>query len=213
MGFWEVLLLAVALSMDAAAVGMSNGMCQKKIKFPHALLTGGVFGGFQAAMPLAGYFLAGLITAAFMQAFTAISSILSFVLLGFLGGRMVFGAVKEMVAAKKAKQAIAAGQVQGESCPVGGKTPTLGKLLVQAVATSIDAFAVGVALQMETLSGNFPFGIFPSVAVIGCTTLLLSILAVYLGKVLGEKLSDKAELFGGLVLLGIGIKLLIEGFI
>ena len=210
MGFWEVLLTAIALSMDAAAVGMSNGMCQKKIKFPHALLTGGLFGGFQAAMPLIGFFLAKLITDAFMQAFSAISSILSFVLLGYLGGRMVFGAVKELIEAKKAK---ATGQVQGETCPIEGETPKIGKLLMQAVATSIDAFAVGVAFQMEAIAGNFPLGIFPSVAIIGCTTLLLSVTAVYLGRVLGNKLAGKAELFGGGVLVAIGIKLLIEGLI
>ena len=210
MGFWEVLLIGVALSMDAAAVSMSNGMCQKKIKFPHALLTGGVFGAFQAAMPLAGFFLAALITAAFMEAFTAASSILSFLLLAFLGGRMIFGAVKEMIAAKKAKDK---GEVVGETCPVEGEKISVGKLLMQGVATSVDAFAVGVAFQMEALKGNLPLGIFASVGVIGVTTLLLSVAAVYLGKLLGSKLADKAELFGGLVLVGIGIKLLIEGLI
>ena len=205
-----MLLTAIALSMDAAAVGISNGMCQKKVKLSHALLTGALFGGFQAAMPLAGFFLARLITETFLQAFNAASSILSFVLLAFLGGRMIIGAVKELLAAKKAKEA---GQVQGESCPVEGETLSVGKLLMQAVATSIDAFAVGVAFQMQALSGSFSFGIFPSVAVIGCTTLLLSVLAVYLGKIIGDKLSGKAELFGGIVLVAIGVKLLIEGLL
>lgn len=210
MGFWEVLLLGVALSMDAAAVGMSSGMCQKKYGLGKALLTGGFFGGFQALMPLVGYFLAGLITSAFLSAFEYVSSILSFVLLAFLGGRMIFGAVKEWIAAKKEKDG---GQVSGEHCPVQEETLTVSKLLVQAVATSIDAFAVGVALQMEAVSGNFPFGIFPSVAVIGCTTLFLTVAAVYIGKLLGNKLADKASFFGGVVLVAIGIKLLIEGFI
>ncbi len=210
MGFWEVLLVGIALSMDAAAVSMSNGMCQKKISLPHALLSGGLFGGFQALMPLIGYFLARLITSAFVATFGVVSSILSFVLLGFLGGRMIVGCVREWIAAKKEKQE---GQVRGETCPVDGKNPSVGKLLVQAVATSIDAFAVGIAFQMESLSNNFSFGIFPSVAVIGLTTLLLSVAAVYLGKLLGGKLADKAEFFGGLVLVGIGIKLLIEGLI
>ena len=196
--------------MDAAAVSMSNGMCQKRIRLPHALLTGGLFGGFQAAMPLAGYFLARLVTSAFMSAFNAVSSILSFALLAFLGGRMIFGAVREMLEAKKAKDG---GQGQGESCPVQGDVPSVGKLLMQAVATSIDAFAVGVALQMEAISGNFPLGIFPSVTVIGCTTLLICVAASYLGKLLGGKLADKAELFGGLVLVAIGIKLLLEGLL
>ena len=203
MGFWEILLVGCARAMDAAAVSMSNGMCQKKIKFSHALLTGGLFGGFQAAMPLAGYFLAALITSAFMEAFSAISSILSFALLAFLGGRMVYGAIKEIVAAKKG----------GEACPVEGEKVSVGKLLLQAVATSIDAFAVGVAFQMESISGNFPMGIFPSVAIIGGITLLISVAAVYLGKLLGDKLSDKAELGGGIVLIAIGIKLLIEGLL
>lgn len=196
--------------MDAVAVAISNGMCQKKVKSTHALLTGGLFGGFQAAMPLAGFFLAQLITEAFMQAFNAISSLLSFLLLAFLGGRMIWGAIKELLLAKKAKEA---GQVQGESCPVQGEKVTVGKLLLQAVATSIDAFAVGVALQMQALSGNFSFGIFPSVALIGCTTLVLSVLAVYLGKFIGDRLSGKAELFGGIVLVAIGVKLLIEGLL
>ena len=210
MGFWEVLLIGVALSMDAAAVSMSNGMCQKKIKFPHALLTGGTFGFFQAAMPLIGFFLAALITSAFMEAFTAVSSILSFALLGFLGGRMVYGAIKEMIEVSKAKKQ---GTYEGETCPVEGEKISAGKLLMQAVATSIDAFAVGVAFQMEALSGNLPLGIFASVGIIGVTTLVISVAAVYLGKLLGSKLADKAELFGGLVLIGIGIKLLIEGLI
>ena len=190
--------------MDAAAVSMSNGMCQKKIKFSHALLTGGLFGGFQAAMPLAGYFLAALITSAFMEAFSAISSILSFAVLAFLGGRMIYGAIKEMIEAKKGK---------AEVCPVEGEKVSVGKLLLQAVATSIDAFAVGVAFQMEAISGNFPMGIFPSVAIVGGITLLISLAAVYLGKLLGDKLADKAELGGGVVLVAIGIKLLIEGLL
>ncbi len=210
MGFFEVLLVGVALSMDAAAVSMSNGMCQKKIKFPHALFEGGVFGGFQAAMPLAGFFLAALITSAFMEAFTAASSILSFILLGFLGGRMAYGAIKEMIVAKKAKSS---GNVEGATCPVEGEKISIGKLLVQAVATSIDAFAVGVAFQMEALKSNLPLGIFASVGIIGVTTFVISVAAVYLGKLLGGKLADKAELLGGLVLVGIGIKLLVEGLL
>lgn len=202
MNIFDILFLAIALSMDAMAVGMTNGMTDSKMPVKRVLTVGAFFGIFQALMPLGGYFLTKLVAGAFLEEFEKASSWVSFILLAFLGGKMVFDFVKELKA-KKTENA----EVVEESASL-----TTGKLFLQAIATSIDAFAIGVTLQMAQLS---PAGLFPpvgwSVCMIGCVTFLLSVLAVYIGKLIGNKLADKAELVGGIVLICIGIKILIEG--
>lgn len=209
MQVWEILLLAVALSMDACAVAMTNGMCDAKMSVKRALLIGVFFGVFQMMMPVIGYFISGIVADAFLGTFEKISAWVSFGLLAFLGGKMLVENIVEMVKAKRDGDEACA-------CPVekGKKKPWLLELTVQAVATSIDALAVGVTLKMAAISETgLALGVWGATGVIGAVTLALSVAAVYVGKKVGNKLADKAGLLGGIVLLGIGIKILIEGLI
>lgn len=207
MGFLEVLLLGVALSMDACAVGMTNGMTDTKMPLKRVLLIALFFGFFQFLMPLIGYFVTGIFANAFLETFEKISAWISFVLLAFLGGKMILDCVLALRAAKDKPQ------TDDTPCPCHERL-TLPKLCAQAIATSIDALAVGVTLQMAAISGKgLLLGAFGSTGVIGVTTFLLTVAAVYLGKAIGNKLADKASFFGGVVLIGIGVKLLIEGLL
>jgi putative Mn2+ efflux pump MntP len=207
--FWEVLLMSVALAMDACAVAMTNGMCDVKMPVKKALLIGIFFGFFQFLMPLIGYFITGIIADAFLDVFEKISAWISFGLLAILGGKMVWEGVSEWIERKKEENP----QTMG-ACPYPRQELTLKKLTVQAVATSIDALAVGVTLQMAAISETgLALGVWGATGVIGMITLALSFAAVYIGKAIGDKLADKAGLLGGLVLLGIGIKILIEGLL
>ncbi|MBQ8685981.1 MAG: manganese efflux pump [Clostridia bacterium] len=204
MAIWEILLLGVALSMDACAVGMTNGMTDPKMPLRRQLLVGGFFGFFQFLMPLIGYFITGILAEAFLDTFQSISAWISFGLLAFLGGKMIFEAIQE---ARECKR-------RAETDCACTERLTLGKLTVQAVATSIDALAVGVTLQMAAISAQgLALGAWGATLVIGATTFLLSFLAVYIGKLVGNKLADKAGLFGGVVLVAIGLKILIESFL
>ena len=200
MGFVEVLLMGVALSMDACAVGMTNGMSDCKMPLKKTLLIALFFGFFQFLMPVIGYFITGVIAGAFMQTFEMISAWISFGLLAFLGSKMVIDCLKS----------------RGEDgkCNCACERLSIGKLCLQAIATSIDALAVGVTLQMAAISPEgLSLGVWWSTAIIGFTTFLLSIAAVYIGKCVGNKLADKASLLGGIVLIAIGLKILIESFV
>ena len=202
MSGFEVILTGIALAMDACAVSMTNGMTAKKLKPSQALMIALFFGVFQALMPLIGYFIANLVASNFMEVFETASSVIAFVLLAFLGGKMIVDAVKEMTSKCPC---------QCEEGCIGEKI-SYGKLTVQAVATSIDALAVGVTLSMLQLTEKgLAWGVFGSVGVIGLVTFALCIGAVFLGKAIGNKLADKAGLVGGLVLVAIGVKLLVEG--
>ena len=206
---WEILLLAVALSMDACAVAMTNGMCDVKMPFKKVLLIGLFFGAFQMVMPIIGYYISGIVADVFLETFEKISAWISFALLAFLGGKMLFEAITEMAKAKKGEGEVCA-------CPIekDKKRPWILQLTLQAVATSIDALAVGVTLQMAAISEvGLALGVWGATGVIGGVTCGLSIAAVYIGKKMGNKLADKAGLLGGIVLLAIGIKLLIEGLL
>ncbi len=213
MGIWEVLLLGLAVSMDASAVAMTNGMTHPKMRLGKVLLIGVFFGAFQFLMPVIGYFITGVVANAFLEAFEKISAWVSFGLLAFLGGRMLHEGIEAVINAKKVPtdgcencQTVGAGtRLIPEKEGLG-----LGKLCLQAVATSIDALAVGVSLMMEKISRGLVLGIWGTTGVIGVCTLALSIVSVYIGKLLGDKLADKAEIFGGGVLLAIGLKILIE---
>ena len=207
MGFLEVLLLGVALSMDACAVGMTNGMTDTKMPLKRVLLIALFFGFFQFLMPLIGYFVTGIVANAFLETFEKISAWISFVLLAFLGGKMILDCILALRATKKNPQ------VDETPCPCHERL-TIPKLCAQAIATSIDALAVGVTLQMAAISGKgLLLGAFGSTGVIGVTTFLLTVAAVYLGKAIGNKLADKASFLGGVVLICIGVKLLIEGLL
>lgn len=214
MGIWEVLLLGLAVSMDASAVAMTNGMTEPKMRLWKALLIGVFFGAFQFLMPVIGYFITGVVANAFLDAFEKISAWVSFGLLAFLGGKMLREGIEALKNAKNTDgcencQSVGAGtRLTPEKTGLG-----LGKLTLQAVATSIDALAVGVSLMMEKISRGLVLGVWGTTGVIGVCTLVLSFVSVYIGKLMGDKLADKAEIFGGGVLLAIGLKILIESFL
>lgn len=192
MEIWEVVLIGIGLAMDAVAVSLSDGMAQPRMKPLHMLCIAGAFALFQFGMPLLGYFL-GSVFSSFIE---KIAPYLSFALLCFIGGKMIFDG---FMAKKEGKQ-------REENLGVG-------KILLQAVATSIDALAVGVTFLAAETSVGLPMPVFFCTLVIGAITLLLSLPAVLLGKKVGDKFSDKAEILGGVVLVLLGIKILLEGIL
>ena len=204
MAFWEILLVSVALAMDACAVAMTNGMTDTKMPLRRQCTVGLFFGFFQFLMPLIGYFITGVLAGAFLETFQSISAWISFALLAFLGGKMLIEAIKEMRECRF--------RDDGE-CVCQARL-TLSKLTVQAIATSIDALAVGVTLQMASISAQgLALGAWGATLTIGIVTFVLSFLAVSIGKLMGDKLANKAGLFGGLVLVGIGLKILLESLL
>ena len=179
------IILGVGLAMDAFAVSITNGMCAKCLKHRHAFADGVTFGAFQAAMPLIGFFL-GM---SFMKYISAVDHWIALILLGGIGINMIRGALQ------KEKE---------EEC---GAVFTPKSLLVQGVATSIDALAVGIGFSTE-LSGYSDA--FFTVGVIGVATFVISTAGVYIGKFFGGLLKEKAQIFGGLILIGIGVKIFVE---
>lgn len=214
MSVFDIFLLGVALSMDACAVGLSNGMTMPKLSVKKAVIIALFFGVFQGLMPLIGYYITDLLAGFFMDTFEKISSVLSFVILTLLGAKMVFDGAKELAEKKRAENSPSCPQceVAGEAMETE-KEFSYTKLLLQAIATSIDALAVGVTLKMAALSGGIALGIFGAVGVICLVTFALSFLAVQIGKAVGAGLADKAEIVGGVMLFLIGLKLLLEGLL
>lgn len=182
MGFIELFLLAVGLSMDAFAVSICKGLSMKRAALKEAAVCGVWFGGFQALMPLIGYFLGTL----FAGAIEAFDHWVAFGLLALIGVNMLreaFGTEEE-----------------AHDADLSFKT-----MLILAVATSIDALAVGISLAM---AGNVH--IFTAVILIGATTFLLSAIGVKVGNVFGCRYEKKAEAAGGIILILLGVKILLE---
>ncbi len=196
MGLWELLLIAAALSMDAFAVGLSDGMGEPAMPFFKHFAIAFAFGLFQFLMPVAGYY-AGSAFAGLVQ---KIAPYLSFALLAFIGGRAVAGY----------EISRRAGRI-GTRRKGGRKSLGPATLFAQAVATSMDALAVGVTLLAAEESGGIPFRAELCALVIGLVTFSLSMAAVRIGERAGDRFSGRAELFGGCILLLIGLKLLLEG--
>ena len=146
-------------------------------------------------MPLIGYYAGSL----FAEAVAKIAPWIALVLLGFIGGKMIFEAIR---AFKKKKN----GEEAEEAKPL-----SIGALSAQAIATAIDALAVGVSLVALDKSGALAVNIFVAASMIAATTFVISLISVFIGKKFGELLSDKAELVGGLILVAIGLKIFIEG--
>lgn len=182
MGMTELLLLAVGLSMDACAVSMTNGMCCKKIGKGWTLAMGACFGVMQGLMPLLGFLLGML----FVDIISAFDHWLALILLGFIGGKMIFEACRH-------EEETAAPEM------------TVRLLLLQGIATSIDALAVGIGF-----SAFADFRILPAVSLIAAVTFSLSAAGVLLGKRFGSLLNDKAQICGGLILIAIGIKIFVQ---
>lgn len=180
MELYELLILAVGLAMDAFAVAVCKGLATDKLKIKHMAIVGLWFGGFQALMPAVGYFFGDV----FGQYITAIDHWIAFVLLVIIGGNMI-------------KEAFS-----GE-CSTDG---SLGfkVMLTMAVATSIDALAVGVSFAFLKVQ------IVPAITFIGVITFVLSAIGVVVGNIFGARFKSKAELTGGIVLIAMGTKILIE---
>ena len=181
MGFWELLLLGVGLSMDAFAVSVCKGLAVQRPDRKTALVCGLWFGFFQALMPVTGFFLGRI----FADAIQAVDHWVAFGLLAIVGGNMIREATEE------------------DECP---SDPNLSvkAMLPLAVATSIDALAVGISLAMAEVS------IWTAVALIGVTTFALSAVGAAVGGVFGRKYEKKAEIFGGVTLILLGLKILLE---
>ena len=181
MGIVELFLIGVGLSMDAFAVSVCKGLAMEKMRWKQGTVIALFFGGFQALMPLAGWALGKQ----FEQYITSIDHWIAFLLLGWIGGKMIWDAFHEEEA----------------SCRAGFD---LKELLVLAVATSIDALAVGITFAFLQVK------VIPAVVLIGCTTFVLSLAGVWTGQRFGSRLKDRATLAGGIILCLIGLKILLE---
>lgn len=180
MGLWELFIIAVGLSMDAFAVAVCKGLSLCRIKVKHAALAGAYFGGFQAIMPLIGYFLGQY----FAKVIESVDHWVVFVLLALIGGNMI-------------KEAFGKEEELNDSFSF--KT-----MLPLAVATSIDALAVGITFAVLKVN------IFAAVCFIGVITCVLSGAGIYIGNIFGMKYKSKAEFLGGVVLIAMGLKILLE---
>lgn len=181
MNLWELLIIAIGLSMDAFAVSICKGLSMKKMNWKNAIIVGFYFGFFQAGMPLIGYFL-GIQFRGMIQ---NIDHWVAFILLSLIGINMI----KEALS-KSEEEACALFDVR--------------TMLVLALATSIDALAVGVTFAFLNVN------IVPAVSLIGTTTFTLSILGIKIGNVFGVKYKSKSELVGGIILILMGIKILLQ---
>jgi len=181
MGFWEIFLIAVGLSMDAFAVSITLGLSVKKPKIIEYLIPGIYFGFFQALMPLIGYFAGTL----FADKISNIEHWVAFALLGLVGGNMIRESFSKEEEIKE-------------------NPFNFIKMLLLAIATSIDALAVGVTFAF------FQINIFVTIIIIGLTTFIISIIGVKIGNIFGTKFKSKAEFVGGAVLVILGAKILIE---
>lgn len=182
MDLWELFLIAVGLSMDAFAVSVCKGLATREVKAKHFLIVGLWFGGFQALMPTLGY----LLGAAFQQYITRFDHWIAFILLALIGGNMI----RESFAK--------------EDEPANGSF-SFQIMFLMAVATSIDALAVGITFAL--LPG---VNIVAAVSFIGSITFVLSGVGLKIGNVFGTRYKAKAEFAGGLILVLIGIKILLE---
>ena len=181
MSILDLFILAVGLSMDAFAVSVCKGLSLGKIKPKHMCIAGAWFGGFQALMPLIGYFLGSF----FAEMIEKYDHWVAFVLLAIIGGNMI-------------KESFGKDEKVDSSMDVKS-------MLLLAIATSIDALAVGVTFAFLQVQ------IVPAVSFIGLITFIFSAVGVKIGSLFGTKYKSKAELFGGIVLVLIGIKILLEG--
>lgn len=182
----ELFLLGVGLSMDAFAVSVCKGLGMKKLNKKQALIIGLYFGGFQALMPFVGW----LLGSQFQKYITSIDHRIAFILLGFIGGKMMIEAVREWNEEEV---------VDVMDAPIDHKN-----MLVLAVATSIDALTVGITFAFLGTP------IVEAITIIGITTMVISIAGVVVGNFFGSRYKSKAEFIGGLILVLLGLKILLE---
>lgn len=188
MTIFDIVLLAISLSMDAFAVSLCKGLAMDKLKIRHCLTVGAWFGSFQALMPLLGY----LLGSTFADKITSIDHWIAFVLLLIIGANMI----KEALSKKDEEESV--------NGSLGFKT-----MFVMAVATSIDALAVGVSFAFTEFETNY--FVYIAFALIGLITFAISAVGVKVGNIFGTKYKSKAELAGGIILILLGLKILLEG--
>lgn len=183
MAITELILLAIGLSMDACAVSISNSLCIKKISVKHVLQMAFIFALFQGIMPLIGYYAAS----AFSDVINQFDHWIAFILLTIIGGKMLHEAITEEI---------------NQDCSLFSLTFKI--LLVQAIATSIDALAVGVSLSALNVD------IFYAISIISIITFVCCTLAILIAKRFGNLLGKRAGVVGGILLIAIGLKIFIE---
>ncbi len=183
MSFVSLFIIAIGLSMDAFAVSVCKGLAMTKMNFRHATVIGLYFGGFQALMPMIGYF----VGVQFEDKITSFDHWIAFVLLAIIGGNMI----KESFSKEESKS----------TATVGFK-----EMLVLAIATSIDALATGVMFAFLISTS----AMFCAIGMIGITTFILSVIGVKIGNLFGSKYKSRAEFTGGVILVAMGVKILLE---
>ena len=186
MNLAEIILLAVSLSMDAFAVALCKGLALKKINLKSCAIVGLWFGTFQGLMPMIGYFLGST----FADKITSVDHWIAFILLAIIGGNMIKEALEK--------------DEEKVNDSLGFRT-----MLVMAIATSIDALAVGVSFAFTDFKPEW--FVYVAFVLIGVITFLLSSVGVKIGNIFGTKYKSKAEFAGGLALILLGIKILLEG--
>lgn len=184
--FIELFLMGVGLSMDAFAVSICKGLGMRKVNKKQALVIGLFFGGFQALMPFVGW----LLGSQFEKYITSIDHWIAFILLGIIGGKMIVESVKPDKEDDEVKEM--------DDAPLDIK-----EMFVLAVATSIDALAVGITFAF------LDYPIVEAITIIGITTFFISIGGVYVGNFFGNKYEKKAEFAGGLILVLLGVRILL----
>lgn len=183
MGWIELFLIGVGLSMDAFAVAVCKGLAMRRINYRNTLIIALFFGGFQALMPAIGWMLGSQ----FEQYIVSVDHWIAFGLLAFIGGKMIWDVIK--------------GEEENEAQE---DRLDLRELLLMAIATSIDALAVGITFAFLSVK------IAGAVSLIGITTFVISCIGVFMGNRFGARYKDKAALAGGIILILIGLKILLE---
>ena len=182
----EIFLVGVGLSMDAFAVAICKGLAMPRVDRKQTLLIGLYFGVFQAVMPLTGW----LLGSQFARRVTKMAPWIAFVLLAWIGGSMI----RESLSKKEEEEKAEPAELRHR------------ELLMLAIATSIDALAVGVSFSMVELT----VPIYAAAALIGCTTFAISVAGVFVGNLFGARYKNRAEFVGGAILILIGLKILLE---
>lgn len=186
MGVVELLLMGVGLAMDAFAVSVCKGLAMREVNKKQCFVIALFFGGFQALMPFIGW----LLGSQFADKISSIDHWIAFVLLSYIGGKMIFEAVKEKENPVEIEQM---------DPPLDIK-----ELTILAIATSIDALAVGITFSFLNVN------IAEAVTIIGVVTFIISAIGVFVGNIFGSKYKSKAEFAGGLILVLLGLKILLE---
>ena len=185
------ILLGIGLAMDAFSVSLANGLNEPKMKFGRMCLIAGVFGAFQAIMPMTGWICVHTVLSLF-SSFQAVIPWIALILLAYIGGKMLIEGIR--------------GTKDGND----GKAAALGfgALLIQGIATSIDALSVGFTIADYELSAALLCA-----GIIALVTFLLCLIGLLIGRKFGTKLAGKATIFGGILLMGIGIEIFISGIV